>query len=141
MRSAPNWRPGHRANGTYRGPMVQCPNCGYATWRAHACPFCGAPLEAPSAGIPEGPAPRAEAMAPRRPPEFGGGFPTLFLVWFLAGLLAGIAGFSPHARAAGVLLWPHVERLLLGSGHTPAPQSSLPAPPQDRHAGRPAPAV
>ncbi len=77
-------------------------------------------------------------MAPPGRPELGGRFPALFLVWFLAGLLVGLAGFSPHARAAGALLWPHVERFLPGTGRTPTPQSSLPAPPQGRDAGRPA---
>ena len=119
MRSAPNWRPGKRASGAYRGPMVQCPNCGYNTWRAAACAFCGAPFETPSDATSQASAPRAAAAAPSRAVESAGGFPTIFLVWFLLGLLVGIVGFSPRARAAGALLWPDVERF-----HGPVQQDS-----------------
>lgn len=109
MRPVPHWHPGRRAGGSYRGPIVQCPNCGYSTWRAAACAFCGNPFETASDATPQASAPQA-AAAPSRTVEASGGFPALFLVWFLLGLLAGIVGFSPRARAAGALLWPAGER-------------------------------
>ena len=110
MRPVPHWRPGRRGGGAYRGPMVQCPNCGYNTWRAAACAFCGAPFETQSDTTSQASAPRAAAAAPSRAVESAGGFPTIFLVWFLLGLLVGIVGFSPRARAAGALLWPGAEQ-------------------------------
>ena len=111
MRSAPNWRPGKRGSGAYRGPMVQCPACGYNTWRAAACAFCGAPFETTPDATSQPSAPQAAAAPPSRAGKAGGGFPALFLVWFLLGLLVGIVSFSPRARAAGALLWPGIEGL------------------------------
>ncbi len=110
MRPVPHWRPGHRATGAYRGPMVQCPHCGYSSWRGPTCPFCGAAFEAATPGRPEGSPPRTSATASSRPEGPAAGFPTLFLAWFLVGLLLGIVGFSPRSRAAGAMLWPRAER-------------------------------
>jgi hypothetical protein len=91
--------------------MVQCPACGYNTWRTAACAFCGAPFATLSDDISEAGPPQAPAAAPSRPVEAAGGFPSLFLLWFLLGLLAGLVGFSPRARAAGALFWPGAEQL------------------------------
>jgi hypothetical protein len=110
MRPAPHWRPGQSAGGSYRDPMVQCAACGYNSWRTAACAFCGAPFETPSDETSQAGPPRAPADAPSRPVEAAGGFPSLFLLWFLLGLLVGIVGFSPRARAAGALFWPGAER-------------------------------
>ena len=118
MRPAPHWRPGHRPTGPYRGPMVQCAACGYNTWRTAACAFCGAPFGA-SPGETSHASPPPAAAASSRPVEAASGFPALFLLWFLLGLLAGLVGFSPRARAAGATFWPGAERL-----HGPARQAS-----------------
>ena len=125
MRPAPHWRPGHRPTGPYRGPMVQCAACGYNTWRTDACAFCGAPFDTPSDKNPQA-SPPPVAAAVSRPVEAASGLPGLFLFWFLLGLLVGLVGFSPRARAASALFWPGAERV-----HGPARQESAigPRPP------------
>lgn len=139
MRPAPQWRPGRRADGAYRGRMVQCPQCGYATWRAPACAFCGAPLEVAAAGTADGPIPQAAAQASAVAGPVAGGLSTLFLVWFLAGLLLGIVGFSPRARAAGALLWPRADRPQPTAIQAPALKPPAPMAPRAAAQGSPAP--
>ena len=130
MRPAPNWRPGRRASGAYRGPMFQCPHCGYATWRTPACAFCGAPSESLATETAHQRAARPSGRAVPGPGKAALRFPTLFLVSFLLGLLVGLASFSPRVRGAGALL------LFRPSGQRsqPAVQPGAGAPPPARPA-------
>lgn len=123
MRPAPHWRPGHRASGAYRGPMFQCPHCGYASWRARACAFCGAPFESMATEAADELAARPSGRAAPGPGEAAVRFPTLFLISFLLGLLIALAGFSPRVRGAGALFWPGSQR------SQPAVQQDAGAPP------------
>ncbi len=112
MKAAPRWRAMEHPRGGYRGPMVRCSRCGYASWKAATCPYCGEAFQTPPTGNGDGAHRQTAPVGAGWPRETGWSFPTLFLVWFSLGLFLGILGFSPRTWAAGAQLWSHVERVI-----------------------------
>lgn len=112
MKAAPRWQSVGPPRGGRRGAMVECPRCGYVSWKGAACAFCGAALEAPAAGGAQAsilPAAPAVALDPNRTDW---SYPFLFMVWFLGGLIAGLLCFPPLTVAAGSPLRARLERFL-----------------------------
>jgi len=105
MKPPPRWRPAHGPAGAYRGPIVSCPRCGYASWRGACCAYCGGPLQPPIPGGPDGPASQHRIASSPARTEPAWSYPRLFVVWFLVGLLLGLVTFLPRARAMKAEAW------------------------------------
>jgi hypothetical protein len=99
MKATPRWQSVKSGGGSRPGAMIECPQCGYASWKGAACAFCGTDLQAPGTGVMQGTIPR---MA----------YSSIFLIWFSGGLIAGLLCLSPFTLAPGSPLRARLEHYL-----------------------------